>query len=143
MIELPSDEIAKQLVSRSVSIRCIAEHWSDAPTLDEFHQQLKDFAAANFGKPHFDNNVLKSSFRVTVESFNKRITLKDKVEKIESVSYLPFQGDIDLNNPDNECFYIEYYTPKDQQPVLADPDHIFFGKWVSRAAIFGIQSKRR
>lgn len=82
-------------------------------------------------KPHFSDGVVHSSFRITVESYNKHIQQKDKVNKIETLTYLPFKGDVNLKNPDFEYFYIEYYG-LDTVNVLDQPEQIFFGKRVRR-----------
>lgn len=130
MIELPNDDFATQLVSRSISIRGIIEHWSSGTTYDAFHEQLKQYLAANADNPHFNNIVKTESFRITVELFNKHIQQKDKIDKIETLAYLPFEGDVNLKNPNMECFYIEYYG-LDPMNVPEQPEQIFFGKWVS------------
>lgn len=117
------------MVSRSISVRGVIEHWSSGTTYNSFHQQLKDFVASNIENPHF-KDVLKSTFRVTVESYNKHIQQKDKVSKIETLAYLPFGGDVNLKSPECEYYYIEYYGI-DPMNRAEDPERILFGKWVS------------
>lgn len=128
IIELPSIECAKELVSRSVAIRCIFEHWSSASTYELFHQNLKDYVTKNKEHPTF-KQLCKSSFRITVETYSKSILHKEKIDKIETLNYLPFDGDVKLKNPDFECFYVEYYG-LDPNYSPAEPYHIYFGKWV-------------
>lgn len=79
--------------------------------------------------PDFQKSC-STSFRITVESFNKRIEQKTKVEKIETVGYLPFEGDVKLKDSENEYFYIEY-NGSDPMNLPPQPEQIFFGKWVS------------
>lgn len=129
VIQLPNDDFAKQLVSRSISVRGVIEHWSSGTTDNSFHQQLKDFVASNIQNPQF-KDVLKSTFRITVESYNRRIQQKDKVNKIETLAYLPFEGDVNLKSPECEYYYIEYYG-LDPMNVPEKPEQILFGKWVS------------
>lgn len=129
VIQLPNDDFAKQLVSRSISVRGVIEHWSDGTTDNSFHQQLKDFVASNIQNQQF-KDVLKSTFRITVESYNRRIQQKDKVNKIETLAYLPFEGDVNLKSPECEYYYIEYYG-LDPMNVPEKPEQILFGKWVS------------
>lgn len=122
-----------QLVSRSISIRCVIEHWSSATNFDSFHHQLKDFIANNKECPEF-KQICEDSFRITVESFNKTIQQKTKIDKIETLYYLPFDGEVNLRNPKSEFFYIEYFV-RDPINVPIEPDEIFFGKWVSSKTI--------
>lgn len=119
-----------KLASRSVSIRFVLEHWSSATNLSTFHVELKRFLSENSTNP----NVLQTfdatkSFRITVETFNKTIQLKEKIDRIESLSYLPTKGNVNLNNPDMLWYYIEYYG-LDTLNIPEQPIHILFGRWV-------------
>ncbi|XP_031619867.1 tRNA (guanine(10)-N2)-methyltransferase homolog [Contarinia nasturtii] len=143
-IDLPSIECARQLVSRSVSIRCILEHWSSASNYESFHKDLRDFVAKNKEDANFQQ-LCKSSFRITVETYSKTIQHKMKVDKIETLDYLPFEGDVKLKNPDFECCYIEFYG-LDPNNAPAEPYNIYFGKWVAdgnRSLIHEISLKTR
>lgn len=108
----------------------MAEHWASASTYDSFHQQLKEYIAANKSNPDF-----KKSFRITVESFNKRIEHKTKVDKIETIAYLPFEGEVKLKDPECEYFYIEFHG-SDNMNLPPEPEQIFFGKWVNKFLSF-------
>lgn len=70
------------------------------------------------------------SFRVTVETFNKHLKQAEKVEKIETLAYLPVQGDVNLKNPEVQWYYIEYYG-LDTVKVLEHPLDILFGRWIT------------
>lgn len=128
VVELPSVDCALELASRSVSIRSVLEHWSSAINYDSFHEQMKWYIASNCDSPHFIR-MQNASFRITVESYNKHIKQKCKVDKIETLAYLPFDGMVNLKNPDNEFFYIEFYGLNPNE-VPVEPKQIFFGKWV-------------
>lgn len=128
MIELPSDEHALQLVSRSVAIRCVLQNWANGSSYSVFHDQLKGYIAANREQETFQH-LQSATFRITVETFNKHIQQKQKIDKIETLSYLPFNGDVLLKNSDFEYYYIEFYG-LDPNNVPEQPDHILFGKWV-------------
>lgn len=128
IIQLPSDEHALQLAERSVSIRCVVEHWASAKTYNLFHSRLKEYIATNGGHAEFDQRI-KSTFRITVETYNKHIQQKQKVDKIETLAYLPFEGEVALKQPDSEYFYIEFYG-LDPNNVPEQPDQILFGRWV-------------
>lgn len=129
VIELPNDEFALELAARCASIRSVIEHWASASACDLFHSQLKAYIASHQKDAHFIE-LYNSSFRITVETFNKRIQQKEKVDKIETLAYLPFNGDINLKNPNIEYFYIEYYEHNPMNLPI-QPEHYYFGKWVS------------
>lgn len=82
------------------------------------------------------------SFKVIIETFNKHFSQREKVEKIETVSYLPVQSNVNLKNPDVTWYYIEFYG-LDPTNVPEQPDDILFGKWVSilKFIIFVFYSK--
>lgn len=117
-----------KLVSRSVAIKCVLEHWADAPFYSKFHSQLNEYIAANRESATF-NHLQSATFRITVETFNRHIQQKQKIEKIETLSYLPFNGDVALKNFDYEYYYIEFYG-LDPNNVPTEPEHILFGRWV-------------
>lgn len=104
------------------------EHWANASAYHLFHSRLKEYIAVNQESATFQH-LQAASFRITVETYNKRIQHQQKVEKIETLSYLPFNGDVILKNPDFEYYYIEFYG-LDPNHVPDEPDHILFGKWV-------------
>lgn len=82
---------------------------------------------------------------MTVETYNKHISQKEKVEKIETMNYLPVQGDADLKCPDIEWYYIEFYG-LDSACVPEQPENIIFGKCLAygnRAMINEISLKKR
>lgn len=65
-----------------------------------------------------------------METYNKHITQKEKVDRIETFGYLPIKGEVNLKNPDVNWWYIEYYG-LDNMSVPEEPMDIVFGKWVS------------
>lgn len=128
---MPGDEYALKLASRSVSIRFILEEWSSASSLDAFHNDLKLFLEENSNNPNVQKTFDRSkSFRITVESYNKHFLQHEKIDKIESVAYIPVLGDVSLKNPEIEWYYIEYYG-LDTVNVPEQPEYVIFGKWVS------------
>lgn len=131
-IELPDDGCALKLASRSTSIKYILEEWSSGSTLDSFHSNLKSFLHQNANNSGIQQTFDRSkSFRITVESYNKHFLQKEKIDKIESLDYVPVEGDVNLKNPDIEWYYIEYYG-LDSSNVPEQPHSILFGKWVRK-----------
>lgn len=123
ILENVAESDLRQIASRSVSLRFIVEIWSNGNNYSTFHETLKKHNL----EPQFTSN--DSSFRITVETYNKHIKHEEKIQRIESMDYLPLKGRIELKNPDNNLIYFEYWgdSPKN---VPTTPHEIVFGRWV-------------
>ncbi|KAF6213186.1 hypothetical protein GE061_010902 [Apolygus lucorum] len=126
LVEVRSEEDVVKLTSRSVTLRYAIELWSSSSQREDFHDQLKSLPTA-FTAPYFDENV---SYKVKVEVFGSSQTQAEKVQRIESFSYLPLKGPVKLNNPDVSFQYIEYYG-HDTVNIPCEPHHFYFGRIVS------------
>ncbi|XP_065095631.1 tRNA (guanine(10)-N2)-methyltransferase homolog isoform X2 [Ochlerotatus camptorhynchus] len=128
IVELPDDEAARKLASRSMSLRCIFELWTHSNFHSTFHDQLKGFIKTNQAtlSPVFEKD---RSFKITVETFNKHFSQTEKVAKIETLNYLPAQGPVNLKTPDVHFWYIEFWG-LDPMDVPGQPLDVLFGKWV-------------
>ncbi|XP_039300155.1 tRNA (guanine(10)-N2)-methyltransferase homolog [Nilaparvata lugens] len=129
-----------KLASRSVCLRSITELWAHSNSIEQLHEQLKKLPDEVM--PHFEPHL---SFKIKVESFGHAQSLKEKIQKIETFSYLPIQGPIKLKNPDRSFLYTEYYglTPNN---VPEQPYHVFFGRVISsgqRNVISELSLKKR
>lgn len=124
ILENVAEKDMRKLASRSVSLKYIVELWGNGSTYETFHENLK--------KHNFDPEepYLTASFRFTVETYNKHIKHSEKIERIESVDYLPLKGKIDLRNPEHKFIYFEFWG-LDANNVPAMPVEIAFGRWVS------------
>lgn len=123
IVDLPSEEFAHKIASRSVCLRNILELWAYAPTTALLHQQLKALPS-DFVKKYCSPNL---SFKIKVETFCNSQTQKEKLEKIESFAYLPFQGPVKLKNPDVMFQYVEYYGLNPNN-IPSKPYQVFFGR---------------
>ena len=106
ILDLDNEAEAVRLNSRSLSIKFCVELWAQGDSFKEFHQNLQQ---STFNRPDnkwFDEKV---SFKVQIESFNKKVTGAEKHDKIESVSYLPIKGPVNLSNPDVVFSYFEFH----------------------------------
>ncbi|XP_055843285.1 tRNA (guanine(10)-N2)-methyltransferase homolog [Episyrphus balteatus] len=129
IVELPNEETAIKLASRSVLLRCILELWSHSTCLPEFHKNLRQYVSQkeNNTDQYFQND---RTFKINIETYNKHFTQKEKVEKIETFDYLPLEGQVDLKNPNVEWWNIEFYGLNPQE-VPDQPDDVFFGRLVA------------
>jgi len=125
ILDLPGEAEARQLNSRSLSIKYCVELWAQGEGYQKFHDNLKK---SEFSKdsPWFDQ---KTSFKVHVESFNKKYTPAMKMDKIESVSYLPIKGPVKLTDPDVVFTYFEFHG-FDQNNLPPEPESIMFGRLI-------------
>lgn len=102
LVELENDSQAKLIASRSITLFCVLEYvYSSTPSsvpatvLANFHKGFKKFMETESDdnreliKNYFNKN---RTFRVTVETRNKKISLKQKIQKIEDMNYLPIKG---------------------------------------------------
>lgn len=124
-MEFPNDEAAHQYASRSIALRSIIELYSHAHTLPEFHRGLKAYVDLHQGalKELFGAD----SFKITVETYNKHFSQREKVDKIEAMDYLPIEGAVNLKNPQVEWWYLEFWG-LDPTSVPAAPEDILFGR---------------
>lgn len=133
-MEFPNDDIALKFASRSIALRSIFELWSHGLDYQQYHRNLKDFVQSNVDtiKPYFEETC---SFKITVETYNKHFTQKEKIQKIETMDYLPLLGNVDLKAPQVEWWYIEFWG-LDPTQVPEQPEDILFGKWVRLLFIY-------
>ena len=89
---------AAWLLTRSLSIKFCVELWAQGKGYSHFHTNLKQSSfVTTSGTKWFGEHV---SFKVHIESFNKKLTGEDKLGRIESLSYLPLQGPVKLSSSD-------------------------------------------
>ncbi|XP_021195562.3 tRNA (guanine(10)-N2)-methyltransferase homolog [Helicoverpa armigera] len=149
IVELPSEDCARKIASRSVLMKNCIELWSRARTEAQLHANLKNSLKNSTGSWIVGENsngisdtsvcpkeliesicTPKRSYKVEVETFCKHFTMKEKVEKIETFSYLPLEGPVKLKNPDVTLAYLEFYGV-DPNDVPEKPYDVFFGKWIA------------
>ncbi|AOW28529.1 tRNA (guanine10-N2)-methyltransferase [Candida albicans SC5314] len=119
VVSLENDEQARQLISRSVMSFGIYELWGYGETYDKLHEDVRAKSADKFEK------YKDVSFKFDFKNFRGRPSNKGKVRIIESFSYLPFEGKIDLKNPDEIFTVVEEYKYNDRAKSES-PIHIWF-----------------
>ncbi|MCL4141603.1 UNVERIFIED_CONTAM: hypothetical protein GTU68_015563, partial [Idotea baltica] len=124
IVELNKEEDARKLASRSMLVRGCYELWSQGKTADELHSNLKKNIPKV--KHHITNGI---HFRLSVMSFNKKLSQEEKYDKVMSFDYMPFEGKVNLTNPEMILSLIEYYgiCPNN---VPDTPYRSFFGRWL-------------
>lgn len=127
-MEFPNDETALQYASRSVALRSIIELHAHGNTMPEFHNRLQSHVDTNRGelKQYFN----AESFKVTVETYNKHFSQREKIDKIEAMDYLPIEGAVNLKDPQVEWWYLEFWG-LDPTDVPPEPEDIVFGRMLT------------
>ncbi|OQR68179.1 tRNA (guanine(10)-N2)-methyltransferase-like [Tropilaelaps mercedesae] len=110
-----------QICSRSILIRHVSELMAEGDSLQDVVDNLRE----KYIEPHND------TFKFEVEAFGKRkIPRCDKIAKMELFDFLPFSGDIDLQQPVWTYHIIEYYG-QENNCVPNQPFKVFFGRQVA------------
>lgn len=125
IIENIDENSVKQIASRSVSLKLVAEVWTSGSNYDEFHENTKKFTNV------IDEKFKNETFKFMVETYNKHLKLPQRIEKIETMNYMDkVLGTIDLKNPQNRFVYFEYYgmNPLD---VPEYPEEIILGRFIA------------
>ncbi|XP_025991723.1 tRNA (guanine(10)-N2)-methyltransferase homolog isoform X1 [Solenopsis invicta] len=127
IVDLPDENAVHQIASRAVSLRFCLELWGQGKQNEDLHSSLKTYSIKN--SEAMARNK-KKSFKIVVETFCKHFSQHEKINKIESFSYLPLEGSVKLKNPDITLCYIEYYglNPND---IPEEPHEYFFGRWIA------------
>ncbi|OAD53615.1 tRNA (guanine(10)-N2)-methyltransferase like protein [Eufriesea mexicana] len=126
IVNLPSEIMAHEISSRAVCVRFCIELWANSKNVEDLHNKLKTYPISEINKyagPH-------KSFKVIVETFCKHFSQSEKINKIDSFSYLPLEGPVRLNNPDTTLCYIEFYG-LDPNNIPKEPYELFFGRWIT------------
>ncbi|KAJ3327357.1 hypothetical protein HDU76_011950 [Blyttiomyces sp. JEL0837] len=127
VIKLNCAEDAAKLLRRAILIREIVELWAHALTFQELLEKTK---LAPQGQLDI---YRKASFKFEVTAFGTTMPTPDQVARIEQFSFLPFEGEINLKNPDFIFSVYEDYKDYGSHgfPVPEVPEQLFFGRLVA------------
>ncbi|RZR81066.1 hypothetical protein BHM03_00007213 [Ensete ventricosum] len=129
-VSLPSEEIARSIANRSILVKGFYELWGQGSSYEELEKAIKDFPDER-KLPYLTSD---STFRITVDSFGKVISLQEQNERIQGLTYIPFKGRVDLRKPEHRFWLIEtddYGSNNGLPPVVQRT--IFFGREVGAA----------
>lgn len=126
MIDLESEDQAKQILSRSIATRYCVELWAQSGSREGLHAELKQYVKT---KGESLRDLFKKDFKVHTEAFMKKFTLPEKMERIESFQYLPIEGKVSLDNPEVVFSALEFYG-FDHNNLPDEPFQLFFGRLV-------------
>ncbi|BGP14967.1 hypothetical protein JCM10213_007230 [Rhodosporidiobolus nylandii] len=107
LIGLPGVDEAKQLGGRLIAVKHIWEYWARAGSYDELHEQVKSAEGRALWEPYLDDKEL--TWKFTVAGHNRTIPTAVQLKTINTFSYLPLPGRIDLKKPKLEIGVFEEY----------------------------------
>ncbi|BBN04731.1 tRNA (guanine10-N2)-methyltransferase [Marchantia polymorpha subsp. ruderalis] len=102
-IDLPSEDVARQIASRSVLLKGFFEVWGEGRTYDELKASIESLSDEKKA-PFLTED---STFKIVVDAFGKVLSLDEQNERIHALSYIPFMGAVNLKNPQHKFWIIE------------------------------------
>jgi tRNA (guanine10-N2)-methyltransferase len=123
VLNLRTEDDARKLLSRSVATKWCVELWGEGDSLSKMHERVAQ-CPRSLTDPHLDK-----SFKIRIEPFMRRLTSKQKIQRIEAFAYLPLRGKVKLDQPDIELTCMEYYG-LDHNRAPEEPLRVFFGRLI-------------
>lgn len=122
---LPSEDCARKLLSRTVSIKSVYELWGQGENLTALKENLLQYPPDKMRT--FTSG--DKSFKISIESFNKKLSINQQRELIDQFQFLPFQGCVNLTAPDDLfALLLDYGDDPNEAPP--SPQRLFFGRLV-------------
>ncbi|XP_048009461.1 tRNA (guanine(10)-N2)-methyltransferase homolog isoform X2 [Megalobrama amblycephala] len=113
-------------MSRTVCGKSAFELWGHGRTTDELRRSLLEYPAENMA-PYLQQN---STYKINVYTFNKTLEFKDRIKKIDALDFLPFEGKVNLKDPEHIFCLLEDYG-SDPNDIPEEPFHVYFGRWIA------------
>lgn len=129
-VNLPSEELARQIANRSILVKGIYELWGEGSSFEELEEAIKDYPDER-KLPYLAS---ESTFKITVDSFGKVISFQEQNDRIRSLTYIPFKGRVNLKDPDSKFWLMEtdnYGSNNGLPPIVQR--RIFFGREIGCA----------
>ena len=145
LVSLNSDSEAKMWLQRSILSKAIYEYWGQGATMEELHSNIREAT-------DFEDKLQRcryTSFKFEFESYRggkKKRSQAERLQQIESFSYLDLKGKIDLRDPEEVFTVIEEYVPLGPRTAGTTPVRYFFGRLIQesdRGAVDRYDLKKR
>ncbi|KAJ3019885.1 UNVERIFIED_CONTAM: hypothetical protein HDU68_010438 [Siphonaria sp. JEL0065] len=130
VVRMKSAIEAKKLLNRSILIKEVIELWAESETLEGLLDRVKAIPIEKH------NPYLNASFKFNVTVFGNTLTKPQQVARIEQFSFLPYNGPIEMKNPDVIFTLYEDYNEHTSRG-LAIPDaplRLFWGPFVAESS---------
>ncbi|XP_014348366.1 tRNA (guanine(10)-N2)-methyltransferase homolog isoform X2 [Latimeria chalumnae] len=126
VLNLPSEEVARGIMKRTVCAKSIFELWGQGGTHKELHSSLKAYPKEKM-LPFLQ---LDSTYKINVYTFNKTLKHQERIARIDALEFLPFQGKVNLKSPEHVFWLLEDYG-NDPNSVPEEPYSVYFGRWIA------------
>ncbi|XP_020646362.3 tRNA (guanine(10)-N(2))-methyltransferase TRMT11 isoform X3 [Pogona vitticeps] len=126
VISLPSEEMARGIMKRTVCAKSIFELWGLGKSVEELYSSLKNYPVEKMA-PYLQSNI---TYKIKVQAFNKTLTQIEKIQRIDSLDFLPFEGKVNLEKPDHIFGFLEDYGT-DPNNIPEKPVVLYFGRWIA------------
>ncbi|XP_053315396.1 tRNA (guanine(10)-N2)-methyltransferase homolog [Spea bombifrons] len=126
ILHIPSEDMARKLMKRTVCAKSVFELWGHGKSLEELQQSLLTYPSEKMVSYLQPN----STYKINIHTFNKTLSQKEKLAKIEALEFLPFRGKVSLQNAEHIFYLMEDYGPEPNNP-RKEPLQIFFGRWIA------------
>ncbi|XP_059837496.1 tRNA (guanine(10)-N2)-methyltransferase homolog isoform X3 [Hypanus sabinus] len=111
---------------RTVCAKSIFELWGQGRTHEELHNSLRNYPVDKMA-PFLQQG---STYQIKVYAFNKTLSHNERIQKIDDLGFLPFQGTVKLKEPEHVFWLLEDYGT-DPNNAPEKPFHIYFGRWIA------------
>uniref|UniRef100_A0A7S3VQJ9 tRNA (guanine(10)-N(2))-methyltransferase n=1 Tax=Dunaliella tertiolecta TaxID=3047 RepID=A0A7S3VQJ9_DUNTE len=128
-VSLPSDDIARQVVSRTMLTKGLYELWGEGSTWEELEASIQAYPE-HLKLPWCRKDL---SFKVHVDSYGRRIDIKEQVEYVERLGFIPFQGKVDLKQPQVKFWLmvIDVHESHGLGDTSMVPYRLYFGRQIA------------
>ncbi|XP_047615143.1 tRNA (guanine(10)-N2)-methyltransferase homolog isoform X3 [Phacochoerus africanus] len=126
ILSIPSEDIARNLMKRTVCAKSIFELWGHGKSPEELYSSLKNYPVEKM-VPFLHSD---STYKIKILTFNKTLTQEEKVKRIDALEFLPFEGKVNLKKPQHIFSILEDYG-LDPNCIPENPHNIYFGRWIA------------
>ncbi|XP_049994082.1 tRNA (guanine(10)-N2)-methyltransferase homolog isoform X1 [Alexandromys fortis] len=126
ILNIPSEDIARNLMKRTVCAKSIFELWGHGKSPEELYTSLKNYPVEKM-VPFLHS---ESTYKIKIHTFNKTLTQEEKVKRIDALEFLPFEGKVNLKKPQHVFSVLEDYG-LDPNRIPENPHNIYFGRWIA------------
>uniref|UniRef100_A0ABK0LK83 tRNA (guanine(10)-N(2))-methyltransferase n=1 Tax=Rattus norvegicus TaxID=10116 RepID=A0ABK0LK83_RAT len=126
ILNIPSEDIARNLMKRTVCAKSLFELWGHGKSPEELYSSLKSYPVEKM-VPFLHSD---STYKIKIHTFNKTLTQEEKVERIDALEFLPFEGKVNLKKPQHVFSILEDYG-LDPNCIPENPHNIYFGRWIA------------
>lgn len=86
-VQLSSEEIARNIAKRSILVKGMYELWGEGTCYEELKDSIQSYPDSR-KLPFLTSD---STFRISVETFGKALTFEEQKDRIQSLTYIPFE----------------------------------------------------